>query len=82
MQSTTIMSVSQVSGYGIKNPLEEMAKNLQNSQFWPIFCNKKSINNQNKKIENSGYTIMCNYIILHIQAKYRKGRMKTEGAYG
>ena len=51
-----------------------MSQNLQNSHFVPFFCNKK----QQYKFY---FLIFLGNIVVHIHAKYRNDRMKTEGAY-
>ena len=59
-----------------------MARNIQNSKLWPIVFNQKSIKT-NKSNESAcwSHNLVVN-IVVHIQAKYRKDRMTTEGAYG
>ena len=59
-----------------------MAKNLKNSQFWPIFGNYKSIKKNKSKKSKFWLRNFLGNIVVSIQAKYQKDRIKTEGAYG
>ena len=58
---------------------EKMAKNLQNSNF-NLFCNWRYIEDRGKKSKFYFHNFVGN-IALHIYAKYRNDRVKTEGAY-
>ena len=59
-----------------------MAKKRLNYQFLPIFVIKDQLKTKNgsNKSKFHSHNVWGN-IVLHIQAKYRKDRMKTGGAY-
>ena len=59
-----------------------MAKTPTNSHFYIFFVIKDPFKkNQKQKNLNSTSTAFWGNIVVNIHAKYRKDRMKTEGAY-
>ena len=56
-----------------------MAKNLQNSYFLPFLLKIKDPLKLEAK--NFFFNIFWGNIVVHMHAKYRNDRMKTEGAY-
>ena len=79
LDSTHNVHVKQVSWSHFKNVWEYDQKPLK-FPFYILFCNKRFIEKLRSKKAKFYFHNLLGHIIVHIQAKYRKDKIKTDGS--